>query len=449
MSSGSSGAGASGGSSGAGVGASGGVSGGAIGGGLTSALEETANKSNSFATKLKETFASINFDNLVTAFNNVKTSAEPIVTTIKDGLVWFWENILVPFAAWTIEDILPAFLNILSGALDILNAALEDIKPLLDWLWTNVLQPIAEWAGSTITDTLNAIGDALKWIADNEVAMAILEGIAIAIGLVAGAIAVYNAAMTICNVVTGVFSGIMAVLTSPITLVIAVIAALVAGIILCIQYWDEITAAASGAWENIKKAWQSAGTWFAGIWASIKKAFSKVGTWFKDTFKKAWEGVKKVFSAGGEIFVGIKDGIVDTFKTVVNALITGINKVVRLPFEGLNKILDKIYKIEVVGVKPFSWLTWRAPIPELPYLAKGGITTGATTAVIGEAGREAVLPLENNTGWMDMLADRIANRNRTPSRIVLMLDGKELGWAAIDNINEIAEQVGGCPLVIA
>ena len=43
----------------------------------------------------------------------------------------------------------------------------------------------------------------------------------------------------------------------------------------------------------------------------------------------------------------------------------------------------------------------------IPQLATGGIATSPTTALIGEAGREAVLPLENNTSWMDTLADRI------------------------------------------
>ena len=46
----------------------------------------------------------------------------------------------------------------------------------------------------------------------------------------------------------------------------------------------------------------------------------------------------------------------------------------------------------------------------MPKLARGGIVDAPTVALIGEAGREAVMPLENNTGWMDILADRIAGR---------------------------------------
>src|SRR5699024_6423788 len=128
--------------------------------------------------------------------------------------------LLVPLAQWTIEDVIPAFLDIFSGALNVLNSAIEDIQPLLDWLWENILKPIATWTGGVITSVLEGIGDALNWISQNEIAMTILESLAIAIGLVVAAIGGYNAAMAICNVVTGAFSGLLTVLTSPITLVV-------------------------------------------------------------------------------------------------------------------------------------------------------------------------------------------------------------------------------------
>lgn len=51
----------------------------------------------------------------------------------------------------------------------------------------------------------------------------------------------------------------------------------------------------------------------------------------------------------------------------------------------------------------------------IPKLARGGIVNQPTQAIIGEAGREAVLPLENNTEWMDILADKISSRLGTSS----------------------------------
>ena len=206
----------------------------------------------------------------------------------------------------------------------------------------------------------------------------------------------------------------------------------------------------TGAWNGIKKAFDSVKSFFSGIWDGIKNAFSKVGSWFKDTFSKAWQGVKDVFSTGGKIFDGIKDGISNVFKTVVNGIIGGINKVIKVPFDAINGMLNKIRNVEVVGVKPFQnfWKQDPLSVPQIPKLAKGGVVDSATLAIIGERGKEAVMPLENNTEWMDSLADKIASRNNTPSKIVLMLDGRELGWANINSINSITKQTGALQLAL-
>lgn len=179
-----------------------------------------------------------------------------------------------------------------------------------------------------------------------------------------------------------------------------------------VQAFEDVVSFFSSAASSIggffSKMWSGLTSGASNAWQGIKNTFSTVASFFSDVFGKAWAGVKKVFSAGGKIFDGIKDGIVTAFKTVVNAIIRGINKVVSLPFEGLNGILDRISGLSIAGIKPFDWLTWRAPIPQLPMLAEGGVVRKATTAVIGENGAEAVVPLEKNTGWIKKLAAELA-----------------------------------------
>ena len=85
---------------------------------------------------------------------------------------------------------------------------------------------------------------------------------------------------------------------------------------------------------------------------------------------------------------------------------------------------------------------------KIPRLATGGIATRSTLANIGENGREAVLPLDNNTQWMDTLADKIAERNSGPSKIVLKVGEKEFAWAAINGINSITKQTGAIQLTL-
>lgn len=128
-----------------------------------------------------------------------------------------------------------------------------------------------------------------------------------------------------------------------------------------------------GAWEGIKHIWDNVKNYFLQVWNGIKGIFGNVTGWFKDTFSKAWEAVKKVFSSGGKIFDGIKDGIASTFKTVVNGIIGGINKVIKVPFDAINGMLNKIRGIEILDIKPFSGLWKKNPlsVPQIPKLKTG------------------------------------------------------------------------------
>lgn len=211
----------------------------------------------------------------------------------------------------------------------------------------------------------------------------------------------------------------------------------------------------SGAWTAIKNVWGSVTTWFGNIWTGIKNAFSGVSDWFggifsgavtkiknawngiKEWFSEKWNGIKSVFtSAGTAISDGITGALKSTFNNFMSKAVGFINKFIR----SINSAINTINKIPGVNIGKLSELS-------VPQLATGGIVTGSILANIGERGREAVLPLENNTGWMDALADRIAARNG-PSKIVLQVDGRELGWATIEQINAITKQTGGLQLVL-
>lgn len=166
----------------------------------------------------------------------------------------------------------------------------------------------------------------------------------------------------------------------------------------------------SDAWSGLKNGAKNA-------WEGIKSVFKAIPEWFKSQFKNAWQKVKDVFSAGGRIFDGIKDGIVNAFKAVVNAIIKGINKVVSVPFNAINAVLNKIRNITILGVTPFLNLWNQNPlaVPQIPLLARGGVVTKPTIAMIGETGKEAIVPLENNTEWTEKVADEIVKGMRSNS----------------------------------
>lgn len=96
------------------------------------------------------------------------------------------------------------------------------------------------------------------------------------------------------------------------------------------------------------------------------------------------------------------EGFRNFFKGFVNFIIKGVNTVIK----GLNKVKFDIPDwVPVIGGKEFGF-----KIKEIPLLAKGGIVDKPTLAMVGEAGKEAVMPLENNTAWLDKLADKLSSK---------------------------------------
>lgn len=172
-----------------------------------------------------------------------------------------------------------------------------------------------------------------------------------------------------------------------------------------------------GIWENIKSVftpvkqffvdlWNGVKTAASEAWNGIKSVFEPVAEWFEKKFKDAWQKVKDVFSTGGKIFDGIKDGIVSAFKTVVNAIIKGINKVIEIPFNALNKLLNKIRTVEVAGITPFAdmWKENPFTVPQIPELEAGGVLKRGQVGLLEGNGAEAVIPLENNKRWINATA---------------------------------------------
>lgn len=214
------------------------------------------------------------------------------------------------------------------------------------------------------------------------------------------------------------------------------------------EKWNKIKEFFSGLWEGMKDGAKNA-------WEGIKNVFSTVATFFKNIFSNAWEGVKKVFSVGGKIFDGIKDGIVTAFKTVVNAIITGINKVVSLPFKGLNGILDKLQDISIAGIKPFNWITWRAPVPQIPKLAKGAVIPPRSEfmAILGDQKRGVNIetPLDTMVEAFNKALDERGNgsgdvviENLT---IVAKMGDTEVSKTVVKGVR-IAEKKFGKPLFV-
>lgn len=135
-----------------------------------------------------------------------------------------------------------------------------------------------------------------------------------------------------------------------------------------IEKWTAVKDWFSGLWEKVASGASSA-------WEGIKNAFKSVPEWFQSKFRDAWQKVKDVFSTGGRIWSGIKEGIESTFRTVVNAIIRGMNTIIAVPFNRINFMLNMIRNASFLGISPFQnlWGVNPLPVPQIPMLARGAV----------------------------------------------------------------------------
>jgi phage-related protein len=233
------------------------------------------------------------------------------------------------------------------------------------------------------------------------------------------------------------------------------------------KMWNDVVGGIKGklteAKNTITGIWGEIKTYFANniapkftkqYWLNkfenLKSAASEKLNAVKSTIQNTWGNVKSWFNTNvSSKFT--KSYWTDKFNSIKNGAKSAFNGVIEIVESAINKIINKIntlsWKIPdwvpAVGGSKFGFNFKTVSIPRL---ATGGITTRSTIANIGENGREAVLPLENNTGWMDMLADRLASRIGGDTKVVLQVGEKELGWATINSINGITKQTGGLQL---
>lgn len=152
------------------------------------------------------------------------------------------------------------------------------------------------------------------------------------------------------------------------------------------QHLANVEAGVAVVVDWVIEKWTAVKDWFRGLWEKvssgavaawdgIKSAFKSVPEWFQSKFRDAWQKVKDVFSTGGRIWSGIKEGIESTFRTVVNAIIRGMNTIIAVPFNRINFMLNTIRNAHFLGISPFQnlWGVNPLPVPQIPMLARGAV----------------------------------------------------------------------------
>ena len=240
------------------------------------------------------------------------------------------------------------------------------------------------------------------------------------------------------------------------------------------ERWADVTSALAniGAWftDMFQKAWtgltnifSKLGSWFGERWNDVTSALSSVSNWFGEMFTNAYNAVKDAFSSIGDFFSGVwetvksifvnagqmvGEAVGGAFKSAVNAVLDTIENVVNGFIGMINGVLDVVRNLPGLG-----WIGSVSTV-SLPRLARGGIVDSPTIAMIGEAGKEAVVPLEN-TGFIQTLGRVVSSAVVNAMAgvgpqggfsgdgdIVIQIAGHEFGRVAIQEINKEHERAG-------
>lgn len=416
------------------------------------------------------------FENIRGHIDNFYNSTfKPIFDKVKETFDYVWAEGLKPLY----ENFVNAVLTIGTELLTLYN---ETLAPIVDWIVTNIFPPIVEVIEGLIETVGNifvAISDTVSGVID------VIEGI---VTFLVGVFTLdwekaWEGIQTAFDGFSQIFSGIVDTITEVLQgiadfIVDTVAAAFEIAWAAIKEVWDVVSDFFQGIWDDISETFENVGTWFndkfteawdfiedifTGMgtwfqekWDEVTEVFTNIGTWFSEKFTEAWNAITDIFDGIGSYFSGlwtdiktaftelgtnIGNAISDAVKSGINGVISLIENTINSAIGLINGAINLINKLPGVSVGKISKLS-------LPRLAKGGIIDSATLAIVGEQGKEAVVPLENNTEWMDKLADRLSERDSAPSKIILTIDGRELGWASINSINKITKQTGTLQLAV-
>lgn len=316
------------------------------------------------------------------AFERIKAGLTDVVTTLLEAYNTYiapvTDGIAASFSSMWQEHIQPAIDSIITFIgkfIELTGVVFEQfLVPLVEWLINTLAPTVAE----VISDAWSVIESFVSFVSDCiSAVMEILGGI--------------------IDFLTGVFTGdwekvwegIKSILDGIWNLMCTIVSAavdIVKGVI------DTALNTIKDIWDNI---WGSISSFLNDIWNgictsvsdsiddvsetisdvldSIKKTWEKMWNGLKDFVKETWDTILGFFSKGGKIFDGIVGSIENIFKSICNAIIDGINKVLATPFKGINKALKTIHNIDlpVIG-KPFTIVPESIDIPKIPKLAQGG-----------------------------------------------------------------------------
>ena len=371
------------------------------------------------------------FESLATGFSNI---VAVILEAYNTYIVPVLEGLQEKFATLVDGNIQPA----INKGLELIGKVADAIKEI----WEQTLQPLMVWIYANVVPI---VAEAIKTVGEK------IFAVAAVISDVIGHI--FDALGGLIDFITGIFTGNWskawegiktffsgiweahkALLSGAWDYIVSVVSSKIEAVKNTIQtVWNAVKDIFSTIWNGIKSVVSGVidgiKTKITTVITTIKTTISNILTSIKTTWDNLWNGMKTTVS---NVFTGIWNAI----KGVINSILGGIEGMANGVINGINFLIGALNKINfnipdwvpVLGGKSFGFNITPLSNVTIPKLAEGGIVDHATVAMIGEAGKEAVVPLENNTGWMDKVAARIGEIVAVNIQTLVeeMNDGEEL-----------------------
>lgn len=385
----------------------------------------------SWLEKIKAFFASLNLEPLMESLGRLKDVALDLFETIKKWVAYIWENILAPFIRWFVEELAPVVIDVIASILEVINALMEVICPVLMEIWENVLAPLFEWIGefviAVLTDLTNFLHDLaqlisgeITWdefisgLSDTEI---LVGSLALAFGVVFIAVGLFNGIIGVATTVVSIFGGVLTFLAAnPIALAIIAIAAIIAVVLLAIKHWDE--------WKQKLEEWA--------------ESFSEhVGNG-----KLEWEDFAWVFVQGAQRLMMAIENIIDTVRRLIGWIKDAISWFQQL-FEVQGGTTIEASGFSYGGGGQFA--SGGFPSEGELFLAREAGpemvgTIGGRTAVANNA--DIVAAIEGGVYNAMASALSVAGGNRSGGGVVLNINGREFMRAIWDDRNAVIAEHG-------
>ncbi len=354
------------------------------------------------------------FRNIVNkAFEGIKAVVGTVLAAVGAFFQKAWEVIKETWNSFKpyFERIWNALKTIFSVVASVLGAFFKAAWDIIKGIW-NTVQPYFQNVWNTIKAVFSVVGSILGGFFRS--AWAIIQGIwsiagqyftmvwnniktvFSAVGTVLGAF--FSSAWEIIKAIWSVVVSFFQAIWNAIAGVFEVVASVLSGDF-------------SGAWEAIKGIFAGFASFFQTLWDAVVAIFSAVGSFFGSVFSAAWSVITGIFGNVVSFFGGVWDSIVGIFTSIgtaisdaisgavkgaINAVLSGAAGIINGFISAINFAIGIINAIPGVSISKLSAL-------EVPQLAKGGIVSDPTLAMIGEGKQnEAVVPLD--TLWEKMKA---------------------------------------------